>query len=71
MGFFLVFVLFICTCKNSWVNNRDAGDLRRHLAHYDVTVMVDDPWWTTSEDIQAVETVVYICRCIYVGVLGC
>ena len=22
-----------------WVNNRDAGDLRRHRAHYDVTVM--------------------------------
>ena len=25
--------------KNSSVNNRDAGDLRRHCAHYDVTVM--------------------------------
>ena len=25
----------------SWVlNNREAGDLRRHRAHYDVTVMV-------------------------------
>ena len=24
---------------NSWVNNREAGDLRRHHAHYDVTVM--------------------------------
>ena len=24
---------------NRWVNNRDAGDLRRHRAHYDVTVM--------------------------------
>ena len=24
---------------NSWVNNRQAGDLRRHRAHYDVTVM--------------------------------
>ena len=24
---------------NSWVNNREAGDLRRHRAHYDVTVM--------------------------------
>ena len=23
-----------------WVNNRDAGDLRRHRAHYDVSVMV-------------------------------
>ena len=25
--------------KNSWVNHRDAGDLRRHRAHYDVSVM--------------------------------
>ena len=25
---------------NGWINNREAGDLRRHRAHYDVTVMV-------------------------------
>ena len=25
---------------NAWVNNREAGDLRRHRAHYGVTVMV-------------------------------
>ena len=24
---------------NDWVNNREAGDLRCHLTHYDVTVM--------------------------------
>ena len=24
---------------NDWVNNREAGDLRRHLVHYDVIVM--------------------------------
>ena len=24
---------------NCWVNNREAGDLRRYCAHYDVTVM--------------------------------
>ena len=24
---------------NSWVNNGEAGDLRRHRAHYDVNVM--------------------------------
>ena len=28
----------ICVFINSWVNNREAGDLRRHRAHYDVTV---------------------------------
>ena len=29
----------ICAWINGWVNNRVAGDLRRHRAHYDVTVM--------------------------------
>ena len=29
----------ICTWIKGWVSNRDAGDLRRHRAHYDVTVM--------------------------------
>ena len=27
----------ICTSTNGWVNNRDAGDLRCHHAHYDIT----------------------------------
>ena len=30
----------ICVWINSWVNNRDAGDLRRYCAHYDVSVMI-------------------------------
>ena len=29
----------ICEWINGWVNNREAGDLRRYCAHYDVTVM--------------------------------
>ena len=29
----------ICAWTNGWVNNRDAGELRRHSAHYDVIVM--------------------------------
>ena len=29
----------ICAWTNGWVNNQNAGDLRRHRAHYDVTVM--------------------------------
>ena len=32
----------ICTCINGYDNNRNARDLRRHHAHYDVTVMC--PW---------------------------
>ena len=37
----LMFYL-ICAWTNGWANNRDAGDLRCHRAHYDVTVM---GWW--------------------------
>ena len=29
----------ICVWINGWVNSREAGDLRRYRAHYDVTVM--------------------------------
>ena len=29
----------ICTRINGWVSNREAGDLRRHRAYYDVIVM--------------------------------
>ena len=50
---------FICAWTNGWANNGDAGDLRRHCAHYDVTVMKkkskqikfvsvsDACWWVT------------------------
>ena len=34
----LIFSL-ICVWINGWVNNREAGDLRRYRAHYDVIVM--------------------------------
>ena len=30
----------ICVWINDWVNNREAGDLRRHLDHYGVSVML-------------------------------
>ena len=39
----LMFTL-ICARINDWVNNREAGDLRRHLDHYDVSVMVTTLW---------------------------
>ena len=34
----LMFAL-ICAWINDWVNNREAGDLRRHRGHYDVNVI--------------------------------
>ena len=33
-------VSLICARINSWVNNREAGELRRHRAHYDVIVIL-------------------------------
>ena len=33
------FVVSLICRINGWVNNSEAGDLRRHRAHYDVTVM--------------------------------
>ena len=35
----LWFFSLSCAWINYWVNNREAGDLRRHRAHYDVRVM--------------------------------
>ena len=29
----------ICAWTNAWANNRGVGDLRRHRAHYDITLM--------------------------------
>ena len=34
-----VFFSLICARINGWVNTREAGDKRRHRAHYGVTVM--------------------------------
>ena len=39
----LVFSL-ICAWTNSSANNQDAGDFRRHRAHYDVTLMICRCW---------------------------
>ena len=33
-------VFFDLRLNNGWVNNHEAGDLRRHHAHYDVIVML-------------------------------
>ena len=32
---------FICARIEDWVNNREAGDLRRHREHYDVNVIIN------------------------------
>ena len=40
----------ICARINGWVNNREAGNLRRHSAHYDVIVMI--PNWSSCGPCQ-------------------
>ena len=45
----------ICVWINGWVNDREAGDLRRYRAHYDVTVM------TTHHSVTE------ICTCVHIS----
>ena len=45
----------ICIWINGWVNNRAAGDLRRHHPHYDVTVMRSDKIY--NEDLIRRDTI--------------
>ena len=45
----LMFTL-ICARINGWVNNREAGDLRRYRAHYDVIVM--EKWVLVPDKVQ-------------------
>ena len=37
-------VSLICALSNGWVSNREAVDLRRHRAHFDVIVMLTVKW---------------------------
>ena len=39
---------------NGWANNRDAGDLRRHCPHYDVTVMWAVVTWQGCEGTKII-----------------
>ena len=56
----------ICTRINGWVNNREAGDLRHHRAHYDVTVMIlqDNPR-TSAVALGVVTPLIYIYRLVH------
>ena len=40
----------ICVWINGWINNREAGDLRRHRGHYDVNVMCIGYWTSWPEN---------------------
>ena len=59
---------WIWAWTNGWVNNRHAGDLRHHRAHYDVTIMiVTVPSWS-SEALRRQKTMLVICsQCFWKG----
>ena len=48
-------LMFSLTCGwiNIWVNNREAGDMRRHRVHYDIIVMLEK-WGPRLWEIEAV-----------------
>ena len=54
----------ICVWINGWVNNREAGHLRRHRGHYDVIVMNHIEWhlWHLQKatQVHTVSTSKYI-----------
>ena len=53
----------------SWINNRQAGDLRRHRAHFDVIVMItfSSIWFTTkiSNLFNYFSIILLFLKCLY------
>ena len=62
----------ICTWTNGWTSNGDAGELRRHGAHYDVivtndmTVAIEDtpPKWSQTWKQRRVGVMSIFCKAI-------
>ena len=50
---------------NAWVNNDEAGDLKRHCTHYDVTVMPDHVFKGSFHKWLTNYTHYYCVRCNY------
>ena len=58
----LMFYL-ISAWTNGWANHRDAGNLRRHQAYYDVTVMIAVFWFSLHQNLfQMVILIIWICQ---------
>ena len=56
---------------NGWVNNHEAGDLRRHRAHYDVTIMY---WKGVHKDVSStfvLEDIIHGITCTNICPLCC
>ena len=53
----------ICAWINDWVNNREDGDLSRHRAHYDVTVMKCDAHPSAIPEVPVISPRLYLAHC--------
>ena len=54
---------FICAWINGWVNKHEAGDLRRHRAHYDVIEMrLHNLRWFSHPTARYLRSNCYVCR---------
>ena len=60
----------ICVWTNAWVNNRDAGDLRRYRLHYDVTVMTNSKAYVTMWTSVYPENITYSVNSAYISIAG-
>ena len=50
-----------CSWINVWVNNREAGDLIRHPAHYDVIVMIPVRAWISAPPLKSCDAIIFPC----------
>ena len=57
---------FIFAWINSWINNREAGDLRRHRAHYDVIVLIR--WTLLLPQLKPLFNALQIITCITIRI---
>ena len=53
-----IWCVLISAWTHGWLNNRDAGDLKRHGAHYDVTVM----WYRKVSKVFKCSCHIGICK---------
>ena len=49
----------MCAWINIWVNNREAGDLRRYRHHYDVIAVASLAWW--SHQMETLSALLALC----------
>ena len=50
------YIFFDLRLKNGWVNNREAGHLRRYRAHYDVSVMNKKQYYLSTHEYVFLRT---------------